>query len=274
MATDEKPKIGFIGLGRMGMAKAKHVIGAGYTVFGFDINDQAMEAATIAGVITVSSALEVAANSGIIIVIVPTDDDVKQVCMGRTGILSGAKKESIIVLCSSLLPETVTEITRQSANDVNILDVPSTRGPDAADAGTLALLVGGDGGVLDKVRPVVNCFSEVIHHVGPLGAGQIAKTVNNILLWCNMRTGMEVLTLAKELGLDPEAIRHAMFDCSGDSWALRRLDRINPAWPGKDMQNAMILSESANSGFPMISLMAELAPSLSQEAVDDLLEHK
>ena len=116
---------------------------------------------------------------------------------------------------------------------------------------------------------MLNCFSAVIHHVGPLGAGQIAKTVNNILLWCNMRTGMEVLTLAKELGLDPEAIRHAMFDCSGDSWALRRLDRINPAWPAKDMQNAIILSESANSGFPMISLMSELASNLSQEAVDD-----
>ena len=87
-----------------------------------------------------------------------------------------------------------------------------------------------------------------------------------------MRTGIEVLTLAKELGLDPETIRQAMFDCSGDSWALRRLDRIKPAWPGKDMQNAMILSESANSGFPMISLMAELASNLSREAVDDLLD--
>ena len=89
-----------------------------------------------------------------------------------------------------------------------------------------------------------------------------------------MRTSMEALTLAKELGLNPEAIRQAMFDCSGDSWALRRLDRINPAWPGKDMQNAVILSESANSGFPMISLMDELASNLSREAVDDLLSQK
>jgi len=265
------PRVGFVGLGRMGLAKAKHLLRAGYDVSGFDIRETAMETASRMGVVAVPSASEVARNSDTIIVIVPTDEDVKTACIHNDGVLAGAKTGSTIVLCSSLRPETVKEIIKHAEDGVKILDAPSTRGPDAADAGTLAILVGGELETLEHVRPVLECFSEVIHHVGPLGAGQVAKTVNNILLWCNMRTTLEVLTLAKDLELDPESMRRAMFDCSGDSWALRRLDKINPAWPVKDMNNAMALADKIGCTMPMTALMAKLSATLTQEAVEELL---
>ena len=267
----DKPAVGFVGIGRMGLAKAKHVMGAGYSVTGFDISGDAMSAAGDAGVATVSSAAETTKASDIIIVIVPSDEDVMTACESTDGVFAGAKPGSIVVLCSSLKPETIQAMADAAPKGMDVLDCPSTRGTDAADAGNLALLVGGEADVLARARPVLETFSEVIHHVGPLGAGQVAKTVNNILLWCNMRTSIEVLRMAKDLGLDPEAMRQAMFDCSGDSWALRRLPKIQPSWPVKDMKNAMALADRAGTDIPMTALMADLAETLTQQAVNDLL---
>jgi len=267
-------KVGFVGLGRMGLAKAKHVLKAGYFVSGFDIGSDPLASAEYVGVQTKTSARAVAAASDIIIVIVPSDEDVAAACEGSDGTFAGTKPGSIVVLCSSLKPETVQAMADGAPDGVSVLDCPSTRGPEAVDAGTLALLVGGDADVLERARPVLETFSEVIHHVGPLGAGQIAKTVNNILLWCNMRTTMEVLGMAKDLGLDPEAMRQAMFDCSGDSWALRRLPKIQPSWPVKDMKNAMVLANQAGTDIPMTAIMADLAATLTQQAVVELLNGK
>jgi 3-hydroxyisobutyrate dehydrogenase-like beta-hydroxyacid dehydrogenase len=270
--TDEIKTVGFAGLGRMGLAKAKHCLNAGYKVVGFDISEGPMSAAADAGVETMDSAAAVAAASDVMIVIVPSDDDVRAACLGDAGAFGGETPGTIVVLCSSLMPETVTEIAAAAPDGVDILDCPSTRGPEAADDGTLALLVGGEAEVLARARPVLETFGEVIHHLGPLGAGQVAKTVNNILLWCNMQTTMEVLSMSKDLGLDAEAMRKAMYDCSGDSWALRRLPLINPAWPVKDMKNAMVIRDQTGTAMPMSALMADLADGLSMDAVAKLLK--
>ena len=267
-------KVGFVGQGRMGLALAKHVLAAGYPVFGYDIDADVMEVSVVAGINPSNSARQVAENSDFICIIVPTDDDVRLVCTSNNGVFAGAKSGTTIALCSSLIPETVTNLAAQAPEGVRILDLPSTRGPIAADEGRLALLVGGKEEDLEGVRPVLETFSETIHFVGPLGAGQIAKTANNILLWCNMQTSLEVLSLSSALGLDPEAIREAMYDCSGDSWALRQLDRINPAWPVKDMINALDLAKSVNEEMPMAELMGKLAGQLSQETVNKILSGK
>ncbi|MBT3916821.1 MAG: NAD(P)-dependent oxidoreductase [Rhodospirillaceae bacterium] len=271
MVDDKISAVGFVGQGRMGLAMAKHVMAAGYPVFGYDINAEAMGTAVEAGVNPASSARQVAENSDLICVIVPSDDDVRQACDGADGVFAGAKNGSIVALCSSLMPETVSEMAAAAPEGVDILDLPSARGPIAADQGRLALLVGGEQEVLQRAQPVLETFGEAIHYLGPLGAGQIAKTANNILLWCNMQTSLEVLSLTRSLGLDPEAIREAMYDCSGDSWALRQLDRINPAWPVKDMINAMELAASVGEKMPMSQLMKDMAGQLSQEAANKIL---
>lgn len=271
MADASKGMVGFVGLGRMGLAKAKHLMNDNYSVCGYDINPEARAIAAKAGVIEKPSAGDVAAASQTIIVIVPSDEDIIDACTGENGVLAGAGPGANIILMSSLMPGTVNAVAAAAGDGVDVLDVPSTRGPLAADAGTLALLVGGDAAVLERVRPVLACFSEVIHHLGPLGAGQVGKTVNNILLWSNMRMSMEVLGLAKSLDLDPETMRQAMFDCSGDSWALRRLPKMNPTWPVKDLKNAMILAKEVGPEMSMTSLLTELAESLTKQAVQELL---
>ena len=263
--------VGLVGLGRMGLAKAKHVIKAGYPVYGFDVSADALNVAVEAGVVPVASAAAVAEKSELVIVIVPSDDDVKQACTGDDGVLAGAKAVSIIALCSSLMPETVTVIAEAAPAGVDILDLPSARGPIAADEGNLALMAGGDADALERARPVLETFATAIHHVGPVGAGQITKTVNNILLWSNMQTSLEVLALARRLGLDPEAMREALYDCSADSWALRHLHALYPAWPVKDMNNALALAKQAGADMPVAELMGKLAESLTQARAEEVL---
>ena len=269
---DPQSRVGIVGVGRMGLPMARHVIAAGFEVVAFDADAGAQAAAASAGARPLSTPADVAAASDVVIVVVPTDADVLAVCDGERGLLAAARPGVVIAICSSVLPETVQAVAaRASARDVGVLDAPLTKGVGAAEAGTLTVLVGGKASHLDKARRVLACFSQTIHHLGRVGAGQVGKTVNNILLWVQLAAVCEALELGARLGVPPVRMRAALEDCSADSWVLRELPRIRPTWPEKDLENALRMAADVGCAIPIADFVTARAGEFSADAIRRLL---
>lgn len=256
LSPDVASTAGVIGLGAMGAPMSAHMVRAGFKVVGCD-PDAAARARVAPAVECLPNASAVARRALLALVIVPTDDDVVGVCTGDGGLFAADGAGRIVAICSSVRPETVRALEQPAARaGYGLLDIPLTKGVRAAEAGTMTLLAGGDAGVLRRAMPFLECFSAAVHHVGGLGAGQIAKTVNNLLLWANMVAVAEALNLASRLGAAPEPLRAAMQDCSADSWVLREFGRIVPTWPAKDMQNALAMAAAAGVDLPLMQTVA------------------
>ena len=265
-------RVGLVGAGRMGLPMARHILAAGFALTVFDTDAEALTAAKALGAATCKSLSGLAANRDVLLVLVPTDEDLRAVCSGEGGLAANARAGTAIVVCSSVLPETVREVAGQAArHGVSVLDAPLTKGVRGAEAGCLTILVGGEAPVLDRVRPVLKSFSTAIHHLGPVGAGQVGKTVNNILLWVHLAAAREALELGARLGVAPERLRAALQDCSADSWVLREMPRIQPTWPVKDLENSLHMAAGVDHAMPLTETVAARAGDFSAEAVRRLL---
>jgi 3-hydroxyisobutyrate dehydrogenase-like beta-hydroxyacid dehydrogenase len=265
MAAAPVSRIGFVGLGRMGRPMAGHAAAGGFQVTGWDVDETAMANAKAAGCMPAGSLGECAKNSDAIFVIVPTDADFKAACSQEDGIFQSARAGTIICACSSLLPETASAMAAQAAGlGLEFLDMPLTKGVRAAVTGTMTILVGGKAEILDRLRPVLETFSEAIHLVGGAGAGQVAKSVNNILLWSGLESAVEALSLGRAYGLEAETLRQALLDCSAESWVLRQLRLIQPTWPAKDLENVALMADAVHIDMPLVDRLRELAGDINQ----------
>lgn len=269
-------RIGFVGLGRMGRPMAAHAARAGFQVIGWDVSETAIAGAEAAGCRPAGSLGECASNCEALFIIVPTDADLTAACAQEGGIFQNAQSGTIICACSSLMPETASAMAAQAIEaGLEFLDMPLTKGVRAAESGTMTVLVGGDAEVLDRLRPVLATFSGAIHHVGGPGAGQVAKSVNNILLWSGLESAIEALTLGRAYGLDAEALRRALLDCSAESWVLRELQLIQPTWPAKDLENAAHMAEAVHIDMPLVDRLRELAGDIGQrERITELFPNQ
>ena len=265
LAAEPVTRIGFIGLGRMGRPMAGHAAAGGFRVVGWDVSETAIAEAEATGCRPAGSLGECVGDCEAIFVIVPTDADFTAACSQEDGIFQNAQPGAIICACSSLLPETASAMAAQAARlGLEFLDMPLTKGVRAAEAGTMTVLAGGDAEVLDRLRPVLETFSNAIHHVGGPGAGQVAKSVNNILLWSGLESAIEALALGRAYGLDAETLRQALLDCSAESWVLRELQLIQPTWPAKDLENVARMAEAVHIEMPLVDRLRELAGDIKQ----------
>ncbi len=275
MARDISPEVaraaGVIGLGAMGAPMARHMAQAGFRVSGYDPDVAAWR--RVADTVTcLASPAAVAASAALTLVVVPTDTDVVAACAGDDGLFAADGTGRIVAICSSVRPDTVRELEEPAGRaGFDLLDLPLTKGVRAAEAGTMTLLAGGDPGVLQRARPFLDCFANTIHHVGGLGAGQVAKTVNNLLLWSGLVAVAEALRLAARLGTDPAVLREAMRDCSADSWVLREFDRIVPTWPAKDMEIALAVAATAGIDLPLMATVATQVGSYDRNVLNRIL---
>jgi len=258
-------RIGFVGLGRMGRPMAAHAARGGFHVTGWDVSQTAIAQAEAGNCRPAGSLADCARHCDAIFVIVPTDTDFTDACTKQDGIFANARAGTIVCACSSLLPETASQMAAKAAGaGLEFLDMPLTKGVRAAEAGTMTVLAGGEAEVLGRVRPVLETFSDAIHHVGGAGAGQVAKSVNNILLWSGLESAIEALTLGRAYGLDAETLRLALLDCSAESWVLRELQLIQPTWPAKDLENVAHMANSAHIDMPLVDRLRELAADINR----------
>lgn len=204
--------IGFIGLGIMGKPMAINLLRAGFPVSVYARRAEVAEPLIAEGATTYPSPQELAASGvDIIIIIVPTTADVEDVINGKKGILQAAKPGCIVIDMSTISASATQRFASQLAKkQVEMLDAPVSGGEKGAIEGTLSIMVGGKANILEKVRPILKKLGKQIVHIGDHGAGQIAKSCNQILIAETILAVSEALTLAKASGLDPARVREAL----------------------------------------------------------------
>ena len=256
MAQD---RVGIIGPGRMGLAMLKHLKTHGFDVSVYDVNDEQLTKAIEAGGIQTNSPREVGENSDYVIVGVGFEPEVYACLTGDDGALAGMAPGSAIAVCSTASVSGVQELARLCEDrGIRFLDAPIARGRWAADEGTLLALVGGTEEVVERSRPVFETFCSNIEHMGDVGHGQVAKMMNNYLLWVNGCALIEAGRLAESAGIDLPKLRNALMMSSGDSAALRDWERMTFTWALKDMQMMEKLMDRENRAFPLAGLIKEL----------------
>ena len=214
-------KVGFIGLGDMGGGMVRRVIDAGFpTVVWSRRPEVALE---LAGptVEVATTAADLAARCDLVEICVWTDDDVRSVLEGEHGVLAGARPGTVVAIHSTVAPATCRDLERVAAmREVMVLDAPVSGGRDAALAGTLAVAVGGDEDAAARCRPVFESFGDPVVYVGPVGAAQAVKLVNNALLAANVAIADDALSLGDAFGVRREAMAQWLRSGSGRSYGL------------------------------------------------------
>lgn len=251
----------------MGLPMARHLVAAGFEVAGYDTDPQRRAAIVQTGGREAPSPRALAEGSDAIVVMVVDDAQVKEVVLGPEGVLQGARPGATLIISSTVRPATCQEIAQVAgAKGVGVLDAPVCMGQRAAEAGTLTVLVGGDRQLFERCRPIFQAFGDDIFHLGEqVGAGQVAKMVNNLLLWTGVAGVHAYFTLARRFGVNPARLRAALQASSADSYVLRELDLINLTWPDKDLTQAMAVVEDLGMTLPLIGHVRNLIKGLTRD---------
>jgi 3-hydroxyisobutyrate dehydrogenase-like beta-hydroxyacid dehydrogenase len=205
---------------------AANVLKAGFPMTVFDMNPKAMENLVQAGVRKGASAREVVDGSEIVLTSLPASPDVEAIYLEAGGLVERARPGAILIDLSSVLPSTPRKIEpRAKARGVHFLEAPVSGGVSGARAATLAIMVGGDAEPLKRAEPVLRAIGPNIFHVGPVGAGNTVKAINNLMACVNGLAMMEGLAVGVKAGLDPMTVYEVVKASSGGSKALERVPR-------------------------------------------------
>jgi 3-hydroxyisobutyrate dehydrogenase len=223
-AISETLRIGFIGLGSQGGPMARRIIEAGYPVTLWARRPGTLEPFADTGAKTAESPAELAAASDLVCVCVRADADVEEVVAGPGGVLGGLAEGGVIAVHSTVHPDTCRRLAEQAAaKKARLIDAPVSGGGPAAAAGRLLVMAGGDAETLEFCRPVFASYADPIVHLGPVGAGQVTKLLNNVLFTAHLGTAASLLSLGRSLGVDPLHLANVISHGSGNSFALERV---------------------------------------------------
>jgi 3-hydroxyisobutyrate dehydrogenase-like beta-hydroxyacid dehydrogenase len=210
----------------MGNPMAANVLKAGFPMTVFDLNPKAMENLVKGGAKAAGSAAEVVERSEVVFTSLPASPDVEKAYLEPGGLIDRAKSGTILIDLSSVLPSTPRKIEpKAKAKGVGFLEAPVSGGVSGAAAGTLAIMVGGDADTLDRVRTVLKPIGPNVFHVGPVGAGNTVKAINNMMASVNSLAMMEGVAVGVKAGLDPMTVYEVVKASSGASKALERIPR-------------------------------------------------
>jgi 2-hydroxy-3-oxopropionate reductase len=203
--------IGFIGLGSMGQAMAANLIKAGHVMHIWARSPGSMEKLKAQGARVCTSPKDLAAQCDVVLTCVTASADMEQVVLGDNGIIHGARRNMVLIDHSTISPDATRHIgDRLEAIGAHMLDAPVSGGERGAAEGTLSIMVGGDAGTLESMRPILSCIGKTIVHVGPRGAGQVAKAANQMLLVTTLQGIAEAMVFAQANGVDFQPIFEAL----------------------------------------------------------------
>lgn len=205
--TGQQPTIGVIGLGIMGRPMARNLLKAGFALTVHNRSRAAVDELAREGARAAGSPREVAEAVDVVLTILPDTPDVESVAHGEDGILAGARPGLVYIDMSTISPAATERLGAQcSAHGVRMLDAPVSGGDKGAIGGTLSIMVGGDAALFNECRPIFEALGKTIVHVGPLGAGQVVKACNQIVVALAFEAISEALVLGARAGVDPAKI--------------------------------------------------------------------
>lgn len=269
-------KIGFIGLGIMGKPMSKNLLKAGYALVVMDRNTDAVAEVVAAGAVSANSPKSVAEKADVIITMLPNSPQVKEVVLGENGVIEGAKKGSVVIDMSSIAPLASREISEAlAANGIEMLDAPVSGGePKAIDA-TLSVMVGGNKPVFDRCFDIMKTMAGSVVHTGDIGAGNVTKLANQVIVALNIAAMSEALVLATKAGVNPDLVFQAIRGGLAGSTVLDAkapmvMDRnFKPGFRIdlhiKDLANALDTSHSVGAQLPLTAAVMEMMQALKAD---------
>jgi 3-hydroxyisobutyrate dehydrogenase-like beta-hydroxyacid dehydrogenase len=217
--VEKTVKVGFIGLGAMGLPMAKRVVGAGHEMFTTFHRrpEPARELATL-GATVLKSPAEVARSADVVITILPADRELKETVFGENGLLQGLSRGRVLIDMTTATALSMQEVERAvAAAGGEVLDAPVSGGTPAAAQGTLTIMVGGDARLLERCRPLLETMGKQIVHVGPVGQGKVVKMVNQMMAAAHLLMVGEAFALGVRCGADPTTLYEVIKTSSGYS---------------------------------------------------------
>lgn len=268
---DATPRVGVIGCGRMGSAMVEHLLDAGRIVVVYDVDSAAVDPLVARGATAAIRASAVAEDSDVTLVIVVDDEQTKDVVLGEGGLLASAASGDVIALAASIHPRTCEEIGAVAqGTGVRVIDAALVGGERGAELGNLTIFCGGDSTAVARLGEALSPCATTVIRVGELGAGQVAKTANNVLMWAALRVDVETLRLARAFGVEPSTLRAALRVGTGanqplSDWGLHRL-----RWPTKDLEVASAMAADVGLETPLIDSLVPLMAELRRKDLEDL----
>lgn len=267
-------KIGFIGLGIMGKPMAANLAKAGHELVVLDRNADVVDEVVDGGATTLATPAEVAAAVDMVITMVPDSPQVREVALGEGGLIEGAKEGLLYADMSSINPIVSQEVAQAlGAKGVRMVDAPVSGGEPKAIDGSLAVMVGGAKGDFDEMKPVLDAMASSVTYVGPIGAGNIAKVANQVVVALNIAAVAEAFTLAQKAGVDPAMVYEAI---RGGLAGSTVMDAKGPMMlegntkPGfrinlhiKDLNNALATSHEVGVPLPLTAAVREMMTALA-----------
>lgn len=273
-------KIGFIGLGIMGRPMSKHLIKAGHQLIVHDVVSAAVDEVVAAGAKPGFNPKVIAQQVELVITMLPNSPEVRQVVLGKNGIIEGAKPGLIVADMSSIAPLASREIAATLAEKgVEMLDAPVSGGQPKAIDGTLSVMVGGKPEVFDRCLPVFKAMAASVVRVGDIGAGNVAKLANQVIVALNIAAVSEALVLAAKAGVEPELVYQAI---RGGLAGSTVMDAKSPLMldrkfsPGfrinlhiKDLDNALDTGHQFGAPLPLTASVREMLQALKLDDMGD-----
>lgn len=271
-------KIGFIGLGIMGKPMSKNLLKAGYSLVVMDRNQEAVGEIVKAGATSAASPKAIAEQCDIIITMLPNSPHVKEVALGEYGIIAGAKKGCTLIDMSSIAPLASREIhAALAAKGIDMIDAPVSGGePKAIDA-TLSVMVGGDKTTFDRCYDLMKAMAGSVVYTGEIGAGNVTKLANQIIVALNIAAMSEALALATKAGVSPDLVFQAIRGGLAGSTVLEAkapmvLDRnFKPGFRIdlhiKDLTNALDTSHGVGAQLPLTASVMEMMQALKVDGL-------
>jgi 3-hydroxyisobutyrate dehydrogenase-like beta-hydroxyacid dehydrogenase len=212
------PRIGFVGLGTMGGQMARWLTASGYAVTGYDVDSDRAQRAREGGITLAESPAGAAEAAEVVLSSLPDPTAVRRAYLGVDGVLGKARPGTTLIDLSTIDPDTWREVASAAElAGVDCLDAPVSGGPAEAGSGKLVFIVGGEAAVLERCRPVLRVLGTDVHHVGPLGSGQVVKLVNNMMSMANVAIAAEAMVLGVKAGVDPQRLFDILSTSGGRS---------------------------------------------------------
>lgn len=261
--------IGAIGIGEMGLAMAGHMIAKGRDVIAYDVDEARLAAAAAAGATPASDLAEVARCADIFVACLRTDDQMESVA---TELAAHGRPGALLVVTGTHGVDFMARLARiTTPGHLRLIDAPVVFGARGAREGNLLSLCGGEADDIEQARPVLMTYSRGVEHVGPLGAGQLAKACNNLLHWIHCVANFEALALAKRYGIDAQRMREVLQKCPADNGTLRRWDSTRFTWQEKDMDFVAELAQHGGLVLPLSGQVDQLVKTMTADDVAQLL---
>ena len=261
-------KVAFIGMGTMGMPMALNILNAGHDVTVHNRTREREEAVAAKGARRAASPKEAAAGAEIVITCVSDTPDVENLILGENGIIHGAGSGAIVIDMSTISPTATQRMAAElGAKGIKMLDAPVSGGSEGARKGTLSIMVGGAAEDLEKAMPVLEAMGKTITHIGAIGAGQMTKAINQIVVAGTYWSVAEGVALGLKAGLDMQKVIQAVGGGAAGSWAMdnRSANMINNSYPlgfkvqlhRKDLTIALNVARELGVTLPVTALVEQ-----------------